>query len=283
LLEVDENDFDVKEIPRIEQEEGIIKEGDLEEIINSISYRTFEVIGRDAGQEVAERESVEAKHIIFEEESHGFFTKRYKARILNRSEETIESKDLDDIEENDEMVFIKDSRSDLFDELVMAARDSEGVKKDWEKAKLWQTVLRKYVKENNLRAEEISKKLSEQGCNRESITIRGWLRNDSIIGPREGIRAIAALTEDKELNFQLEEVLDACNRIHVLHIRLGKYLVKRIVSSMQSEEDSEIEDFLKDRINELSQHVMIAEVRSIGKETLSVPGFKTNRLLTIGE
>ena len=64
--------------------------------------------------------------------------------------------------------------------------------------------------------------LSNEGVKRTIPAIRAWLKEDCIGSEDEAIVAIALITQDRELNDKLDEVI-AATQIRSLHIRLGRY------------------------------------------------------------
>ena len=259
-------------------------EGDLTKIIDDLSSRTLSEIGTSYHSD--EEDAVLASLVIFEENEFAFLTKNYGAKILNRIEESIEIKKPEDLEIGDEMVFLSDSRRDIFDELIQITESSPSFSTEVRISKIWKNVIIKYMKYKNIDFQTFSKELHKKGCERHSATVQNWVESKDIIGPwneTETLKSIAEVTEDSDLLDNLRKVIYACRKLRALHVRLGKYLAKCIFASIDSQQERKIEGVMRNRIRELSKCVKTALIKSIDNNYKRVARNKINHLLEIGD
>ncbi len=146
-------------------------------------------------------------------------------------------------------------------------------------AELWKHAFLRYMRIHDLSCWEFQQRLSQVRVERTVATIRTWGRKDCIGPEDDALRAIAEITQDPELNARLDDVLAACRQIRSLHIGLGRYLARAIVSSTASDLLPEEEAVLQRVSSDLSTHAEVVTVREIATKKVNVPLNRTNRLL----
>ncbi len=135
-------------------------EGDLTKIIDDLTSRTLSEIGTSYHSD--EEDAVLASLVIFEENEFAFLTKNYGAKILNRIEESIKIKNLEDLEIGDEIVFLSDSRRNIFDELIQIAESSSSFSTEVRISKIWKNAIIKYMKYKNIDFQTFSEELCKK-------------------------------------------------------------------------------------------------------------------------
>lgn len=253
---------------------------DLEELIDSLLA--------EWGRSGEERQSgipgdlavADAIAVEFDEECIAFLTSGYNCRCLDEEDEKITQKKVSELEIGDLMVFVKNSAEDIFDKLTdMVKENNSDIREQTDLAALWKRVLVHYIETNRMSFPEFQRLLSMAGVERSVTAIRVW-QQEACIGPEDdALIAIAKVVQDPELNDRLKEVLAACRQIRSLHIRLGRYLARAIVSSAAGEQMSEDDWMLQGITQDLSKHAEVVAVRRIGQREVSVPSNKVNRLL----
>jgi len=254
--------------------------GDLTKIIDDLSLRTLSEIGTSYHSD--EEDVVLANLVIFEENEFAFLTKNYRAKIINRIEESIKIKNPEDLEIGDEMVFLSDSRRDIFDELIQITESSSSFSTEVRISKIWKNAVIKYMKYKNIDFQTFSDELYKKRCKRHSVTVRNWVESKHIIGPwneTETLKAIAEVTEDSDLLGNLRKVIYACRKLRALHVRLGKYLAKCIFASIDSKQESKIDSVMRNRIRELSKCVTTVRIKSIDNNYKMIAKNKVNHLI----
>jgi len=285
LLGVDENRFSIKpvEVKKKEEKPSEFYE-DISKIVSDLSFAVFSETAKNYAYDP--KDSISARHVIFEEELHAFLSVGYRVKVLNRLEAKIEQKNIEELNPGDEIVFIRDSKKDIFEELVNIVEAQSSLSNEVKLSKLWRVAIKDYMTAHSMWHSDLLQKLKSAGCGRHSATIENWVKDEHTIGPGDEnkvITAIAELTLNSELMSKLKEVINSCKKLRGLHIRLGRYLAECIVASMYPQSESKIEGFLKDKIKELSQHILIVEVKSISDSLISVGRTKVNRVLEVGE
>lgn len=283
LLGINPNDFS-PEKTLLQKTDYLEFEDDLTNILEELNRRIVSDIRTSYTSD--DKDAVLARHVIFEEDIHAFFTKNYGFKKLNRIEARIEIKNPDDLAIGDEVIFLSDSRRDIFDQLIQISESSPSVKTEVKLSKIWKEAIQKYMIHKGKDAKTFSNELDKKGCKRHLETIQNWIINKHIIGPEnetETLKAIAEVTEDSDLRENLKDVVRACRKLRALHIRLGRYLAQCIIASIDSRQEKKIEGLMRNRIKELTRHVISVQIRAIGDKYITIARNKVNRLLEIGD
>lgn len=283
ILGLDDKEIFVTEEP-LEKSDYEESGDDIEKIISDISLKVFSDQKNYASADGADM--TEARHVVFEEDAHAFLTESYGAKRLNRLEAKIEEKNIGEMTAGDEVIFIGDSKRDVFGELIQIAEAVESIAEEVRLSKIWKEAIKKYLFAKGITCLGFSEELRKHGCERHWATVENWVTNPRIIGPEDEdliIKVIADVTGDSELNAKLQEVIYSCRKIRALHIRLGRYLAQCILASIDSQRETKIEGVMRERIKELSGHILIRQIRVIDEKEVSVSKNKINRLLDITE
>lgn len=135
--------------------------------------------------------------------------------------------------------------------------------------------------------DDIYNRLKKVGCSRGFQTVKDWITNDQKIIPKnkEDLMYIAQVTGDEVLEEKIDEVFDAGEIIHKIHIKAGRILSKRlrqiIVEKIKEVDDVElfnIWDPLTIQIEDIGT-VKILKVIDKGEITYVDSGI-TNRLIS---
>lgn len=183
---------------------------------------------------IAGEETAAATLVSFAGDAYAFLTETFKVPVLTdllsgTSGSRIHRKRLSDLRTGDLLVFREPGRRDV----IQALADAElGVKAPAirERAARWHRALR----DSGLDEDRLMRELAEVKCTRTLQTVRGWLADDSIIGPqtKEDLEAIAYALGDPGL---LEQVPDTWDAIHTLkgeHLRSGIRLSRILLEKL---------------------------------------------------
>lgn len=283
LLGINPKDFSPEKAP-LRKTDYLEFEDDLTKILEELNQRIVSDIRTSCPSD--DKDAVLARHVIFEEDVHAFLTQNYGGKKLNRIKARIEIKNPDDLAIGDEVIFLSDSRRDIFDQLIKISESSPSVRTEVKLSKIWKEAIRKYMIYKGKDAQTFWDELNKKGCKRHLGTIQNWIANENIIGPEnetETLKAIAEVTEDSDLRDNLRDVVRSCRKLRALHIRLGRYLAQCIIASIDSRREEKIEGVMRDRIKELTRHVMIVQIRAIGDSYMTIARNKVNCLLEIGD
>ncbi|MHC2994904.1 MAG: hypothetical protein IBV53_05325 [Candidatus Atribacteria bacterium] len=283
LLGISSTDFTLEKA--VSQKTDYFKfEGDLTRTLDKLNLKTVSDIGNSYRSD--EKDAVLANLVIFEEGEFAFLTKNYRAKKLNRIEEKIEFKNPEDLEREDEIIFLSDSRKDIFDELIQITESGSLFSTEVRVSKIWKNAIRKYLKFTGKDIQIFTEELDKKGCKKHPVTVKNWVESKYIIGPeneKETLKSIIEVTEDLELKNNLKEVIFACRKLRALHIRLGKYLAQCIFASIDSQQGRKIDGVMRNRIRELSECIITAQVKAVDKNYKKVARNKVNCLLEIGD
>lgn len=220
---------------------------------------------------------VEALLVAFEEGFVAFLTPNHRCWCLDLDDERIFVKRPRELRPGDVLVFVKDSSSDIFDELISMLWAEAQVRQTVQKSRLWKEALERYMRQGDYTIAEIQDQLKRVGVERSAAAIRRWLVEDAIGPGKDVIRAIARLTQDAELNRHLPEVIKSCRRLRALHAALGRYLVRSIVTS--TIDATVFDDALLARVaQDLSRHAELVTVRRVKENLVTISPGRANRL-----
>lgn len=127
-------------------------------------------------------------------------------------------------------------------------------------------------------AREVQRHLGSYGLRRTETTIRGWMRNQSVIGPekRSDVEAIAAATGEERFNESPERVWESIEAIRAAHIsaghKLSEWLLAELATKRSLVTDGEAVDLDFGRF-------WIVEVEDIGDDLEQYPLGQINCLL----
>lgn len=227
----------------------------------------------------------EAWMVVFRGGAHAFFTPDHEAwsatHLLSEpsddadNEEKLVAVKVNDIAENDVLVFMRGTNRDAIRELADASLPS-GMR---ETAKLWQKALRAYVEEKGLSLAELRRQLKNAGCERHIVTLRLWLESETLIGPRYyatgDLEAIAEVTGAPEFRERMAECAKAINRVWGEHMRASQVIAQRVVSG--------IEGRIRKDLNlgaplDIDDRLVLVQVEYVATERVMVPASTVNQL-----
>lgn len=248
---------------------------------------SFRAIARSQSPECLKGEAVvEAIFGLFDGGKYALLPKGKKVKIFDRENESIKEISVMELTKGDDVIFLDDSRKEIFEELIEAAVEKGFIDKNTiELSDLWQHVLKEFVTEKRMSLEKLKIELEKSGVKRSIVTIRSWIDDDRFIGPPEdgykALDAIAKITGNKELTSKLQSVKSACVALKSIHIKLGRCLVKKLLYPSITADTDETELFseLNEKLSEVTRYINIAKLIDISYETERVPVHETFRLL----
>ena len=223
---------------------------------------------------------VDAHRIVFEDESYSYLTKTQGIDKLEREARTTKKCKLANVVSGDEIIFA-DSERDMFEELLAIIQESDEYKALSEKAGLWHRALTKYMAENDIDEEKLASQMELVGNRPDMVTIRAWIRGAVISPAKDYLRAIVKIVGDAELKDQIDEVSEACTRLHALHIQTGRLLVRRIIKAAANDDENILSSKTKEKLDEYSQKARVVTVRTITETTIPVPVRATGKLFEV--
>ncbi|MCC5910035.1 MAG: DrmE family protein [Clostridiaceae bacterium] len=275
----------------LEEEGTILADEKVEEVkledslfirnFDDISYFINSGIINTENQYLGEQTRVqEAIPIEFEDDYIGFLSEGYRCRCVDYEKKAMKIKKAAELEVGDEVVFVKNSKEDIFEKIMAHLKEANtDIGKKVKTANLWRKALIKYMDENQFNFEELQVRLKNIGCERGIETIRWWLNSEDCICPSgNALESISRLTKDEELINNLQEVDIASRELKSIHIRIGRLLAFKITHSLTDiKEEQDL--LLKDLEKDLSEYAQTVIVKNVYKDLVKVPAIKINRII----
>ena len=204
--------------------------------------------------------SREGRLCVFEGCSWAVFTTGHGLSVVSESgEKTIERKTLDDLMVGDRLIIREAGQKDVIRLLAEDMIGNAEYDQIWQKSRKWRKAL---LRISNKPA-DLWQKLSWGGLHRDRVTIRGWLLDDSTIGPknRDDITIIAELADDEPDAKTWTECWEAINKLRSVHMQAGMRLGRLLHEECQGLLDISID---KENAMQLSLGlVWLVQVREI--------------------
>jgi hypothetical protein len=178
-----------------------------------------------------------SKLVIFNGSHYSFFTDQQRLMVVTdliyENGEEIERRTVSELQ-NGDIVLFRDSDNDLIREIADAILQQNQKLHLRKTASIWREALLRRYEALDESIRRLKRELKASGCNRHEITIRNWLFDDSMIGPRDmnDIVLISRATMDKELNENLQQVLDAVSTLRGVHLQAASYLNRQLISKL---------------------------------------------------
>lgn len=143
--------------------------------------------------------------------------------ILEGKSESIKNADVKELKIGD-WVVVRESSKDIIRDVADSILKESGmdgkrsVSAKWKKALLMLNIF--------CDRETIIDKLQDAGCNKDRQTIINWMTNENMIIPRsrEDLEIIAKVTDDKDLERQMDSVIEAAKIVNRAHVKAGRTL-----------------------------------------------------------
>ncbi|MCP4352952.1 MAG: hypothetical protein GY795_46470 [Desulfobacterales bacterium] len=245
----------------------------------------------------------------FSEDRFAFLTESFKIPVVNdfftgkaSEKDEVPRKNASELKTGDYVIFKEGAQSDLIREIADMGLNNAGLGHLRKKANLWKRSIiefeKKYLevlakhspnKFNELKRGGawfiVAERLKEKGCIRHPQTIKNWLKNDDVIGPRNDrdldiiAETVADLTGDTTLESQLEVVRTAIQKVRGAHLQASHFLAEKLVASLPAHLNSMASQSMTVEIEGIGKAVA-AQVEYISKEPVKTTISRINRILT---
>lgn len=265
------------EVPESAEELERIDE-ELKAYINGAAVRAYgSYIGTVSGSKNMMAEVVAIA--TFDTEEIAFFSKNYKAYVLDEDAKTVREVKASELSEGDTVIFTRSTEKtrDVVDDLLRKMIDekkvSDDIESEYRKSRLWKTKLINYMTDKNVDPGTIANAMIKNGVSVQEPTIRGWLDEDShTVGPRklDSIQQIALLTEDESLLDSAEDVFKACAEIRKVRGRIMEAIGRAVLSGITGTKSNSdpIYNVVYEQIGDLS---VMLQIETISFVKQSVP------------
>ena len=247
--------------------------------------------------------TTEAIPVDLSEDRFAFLTKSFKVAVVNdllsgkaTEADEIPRKTVAELKTGDYVIFREGAESDLIREIADRGLEKAGKKNLLQVAGIWKQALRNLEKKAGRLVSDILRKksgeyyqgdasavvahlLKEKGCNRHPQTIRNWLTNDDLIGPRseKDLQIIADTTGDTELKSRLQDVRLAIKEVRGAHLQASGFLARKLIESLPGYLKSSTTQTMTVEIEGIGNAV-VAQVEYVAEEPATISTAKVNRL-----
>lgn len=263
---------------------GLSGNDNITDILNELS-KTHYKIGFETNNDNISLKKIKSYLITFNNgEYSAYITPDFKARVLNRQGRKIIKKNGSGLNKGDELIFARNSKNDIFKELLKEIEsNNKEIKNNIKMANLWHRALKRYQKDK-CGISWLRSSLRKRGFDYSDATILNWLETEDIIGPGKYkvIDAIAEITDDKKLKNNIEDVKKAVRSLRSLHNKLGRHLARTIVRAVVSDAKKIESEFFLSKINisgNLDDYAEVVEVTSKSDNFIEVNTNKVNILI----
>lgn len=259
---------------------------ELDEYITRLQEKAdLRVLTSYSGNNSATAECVASA--IFENDDRGFFTKRYKAYVIDKATGEAYEKDVEKLAEGDSLIFTINNANtrDIVDDMLQKLIGSLGEKtqESYRKSKEWKQILKEYTEV--VGAKETLRALKRTGIPVQISTIRHWLDPDSHqVGLRaiDSFRAVGLVTGHTEMFEHPEVYYEACADVKRVRGEILKYIGEAIIKKI-SGIVPKLGDIMAEVYDRLDSSAVVLRIESIREINMEIPINLVNRPITMKE
>lgn len=237
-------------------------------------------LGKSENQKSATYNKIKVRSLIsFDDNNYAFISENYTANVLDRKTNDIKSKTWNEIQINDEIIFVKNKLTDKEDiikvilkELLKTTKFRDMYGEYFRLNSLWKEALMLYMDKNRFNEKDISRIFKLYGRQVTPLSISNWL-SGNIIGPQdsENIEIVASIVENKFITEHIQDIISACKNERSIQVSVRKAVAKIIIESVTNEEESndDIYTLIKKSVDDLNRYAYIGivnDIRSVEEE-----------------
>ncbi len=207
----------------------------------------------------------------FADDSKAFFSKHYKAYVLDSYSGLVKEVGVPDLNEGDSIVFTKNNNDtkDIVDsilrQMIVDGKLGDRIIDAYGKSKEWQQSLIEYMQENSLSPQKVVDEMLRLNVPVQEPTIIRWLDEDThTVGPRkiESLRAIGRLTGNSGLQTNPELYFEACREIRSIRRRILGEIGRAIINKLSGARVSENSEFAEvyEKVDSLAEVLQIERI-----------------------
>lgn len=207
----------------------------------------------------------------FSDDSKAFFSKHYKAYVLDSDNGAVKEVGVTELSEGDSIVFTKNNNDtkDIVDsilrQMILDNKLSERLIDAYGKSKEWQQSLIEYMQENSLTPRKVVGEMLALNVPVQEPTIIRWLDEDAhTVGPRkiDSFKAIGQLTGNAELQSNPELYFEACREVRSIRRRILGEIGRAIINKLSGATASENSEFSEvyEKVDSLAEVLQIERI-----------------------
>ncbi len=223
---------------------------------------------------------------IFDTDEFAFFSKNYKAYVLDEATDSVNEVPASELSEGDVIVFTRsnsktrDIVEELLDDMIKNGLVSQEV---YNRSREWKTTLVNYMERTGSSAKQIANQMIANGVGVQEVTIRSWLDEEShTVRPKklDSIRQIALISENDELFVNAESCYEAGGQIYQIRRQILNAVGQAILGEITGKHGSSdsITEAVADKIQDAAVTLRIESITFSDDE---VPVNMVNRPLMI--
>ena len=227
----------------------------------------------------------------FDSDEIAFFTKNYKAYVLDEADNSVKEVVASDLSEGDVIVFTRgtsktrDIVEEILHDMIKNKLVSQEIENAYYQSREWKKTLIDYMKRTGSSVKAIADEMIANGVSVQEITIRGWLDEEShTVRPKklDSIQQIALIAGNDELFDHAEICYDAGGEIYKIRREILKAIGQAILGEVTGNSDitSTMTEAVADRIKDAAVTLQIETITFVDDE---VPVNTTNRPITIDQ
>lgn len=234
------------------------------------------------------------KMMISENNEYALLTKQSELYVIDWEKETLRKRKISDISEGDYILFINeylDEESNIvinvIEDLIQKGILDNDTKAKYDLTRYWKDKLAEYMKYNDYTFKDISNKLKMHKENIHNVTIRNWIKNKRIIGPRNEntYKSISEIVNDTYMKENWKNIYKSASDIRSIHTHIRGKIDKLIVNNFFKKENikdcNEEIKIISDIIGDTNQYITTAQVSKLYDYKKEVPAYMSNKLLDI--
>lgn len=225
----------------------------------------------------------------FDTDEVAFFTKNYKAYVLDETEHSVKEVDVTDLADGDIIVFTRSNSTtrdiveNLLGDMIESELVSDEVAKAYYEARRWKSVLTNYLKHAGCSAKTLADAMIKNGVSVQEATIRTWLDEDAhTVRPRklDSIQQIALIAGDEDLFDNAESCYAAGGVIYKVRRQILRAIGQAILGEITGGNDvsDPIMRAVSDRIEKAA---IVLQIETITFLNDTVPLNSINRPINV--
>ena len=225
----------------------------------------------------------------FDTDEVAFFTKNYKAYVLDDTDHSVKEVDVTDLSDGDTIVFTRsnsmarDIVENLLGDMIKNKQVSANVAEAYYESKRWKFVLTDYLKRAGCSVKTLADTMIKNGVSVQEATIRTWLDDDShTVRPRklDSIQQIALIAGDEDLFDNAERCYAAGGVIYKVRRQILRAIGQAILGKITRGNDTS-DPIIRAVSERIAKAAVILQIETITFLNDTVPLNVINRPISV--
>lgn len=207
----------------------------------------------------------------FSDESKAFFSRHYKAYVLDSDNGMVKEVGVPELTEGDSIIFTKNNNDtkDIVDsilkQMIVDGKIGEHLIHAYDMSKEWQQCLIEYMQDNDLSPRKIAQEMIVLKVPVQEPTIIRWLDEDThTVGPKDinSLRAIGELTGNENLQMNAESYFEACREVRSVRRKILGEIGRAIINKLGGKTVKENSEFAEvyEKVDSLAEVLQIERI-----------------------